>query len=106
MRKIGSAVRPFSRSQLHRIVNNRPTGISLQYSGEGKRAHGDRARFRTRESDHSLVGLAVGAIAGLIYYNSNVTVDDEGSESLGAPTPSTAVKLGVGMLGVLRLIAD
>ncbi len=53
-----------------------------------------------------LLGLVAGAIAGWIYYNSNVKVDDEGSESLAAPTPSTAVKLGVGLLGVLRLIAD
>ncbi len=53
-----------------------------------------------------LLGLVAGAIAGWIYYNSNVKVDDEGSERLAAPTPSTAVKLGVGLLGVLRLIAD
>jgi hypothetical protein len=53
-----------------------------------------------------LLGLVAGAVAGWVYYNSNVEVDSEGTESLQAPTPSTAVKLGVGLLGVLRLIAD
>jgi hypothetical protein len=53
-----------------------------------------------------LAGLVIGALAGLIYYKSNVNVSEEGGESLKAPTPATAVKLGVGLLGVLRLITD
>jgi len=53
-----------------------------------------------------ILGLVVGALAGWIYYRSNVDVDSEWTESLAAPTPATAVKLGVGLLGVLRLIAD
>ncbi|MBN1250011.1 MAG: hypothetical protein JXC32_20270 [Anaerolineae bacterium] len=52
------------------------------------------------------LGALIGAIAGWIYYNSNVQVDNEGAEALDAPTPGTAVKLGLGLLGVLRLIAD
>ncbi len=53
-----------------------------------------------------VVGLLLGALAGFIYYNSNVEVDSEGTESLETPTPGTAVKLALGFLGVLRLIAD
>ncbi len=53
-----------------------------------------------------VLGLVIGALAGWIYYRSNVDVDSEGTESLAAPTPATAVKLGIGLLGVLRLIAD
>ena len=53
-----------------------------------------------------LLGLVLGALAGWIYYRSNVDVDSEGTESLAAPSPGTAVKLGLGLLGVLRLIAD
>ena len=52
-----------------------------------------------------ILGLVVGALAGWIYYKSYVDVDTEGTESLAAPTPATAVKLGLGLLGVLRLIA-
>lgn len=53
-----------------------------------------------------VLGLVLGALAGWIYYRSNVDVDTEGTEKLEAPTPGTAVKLGLGLLGVLRLIAD
>lgn len=53
-----------------------------------------------------LLGVVVGVIAGLIYYNSYVNVDAEGEEHLPAPSPSTAVKLGLSLLGVLRLIAE
>lgn len=53
-----------------------------------------------------LLGAVVGAVAGWIYYNANVEVDNEGAEDLAAPSPSTAVKLGLGLLGVLRLIAE
>jgi hypothetical protein len=53
-----------------------------------------------------ILGLVVGALAGWIYYRSNVDVDSEGTENLAAPTPATAVKLALGLLGVLRLIAD
>ena len=52
-----------------------------------------------------VLGLLIGCMAGWIYYNTNVEVDSEGSELLEAPTPATAVKLGLGLLGVLRLIA-
>lgn len=52
------------------------------------------------------MGALLGAVAGWIYYNSNVEVDSEGAENLDAPTPGTAVKLGLGLLGVLRLIAE
>jgi len=47
-----------------------------------------------------VLGAVMGAVAGWIYYNTN------GAEALEAPAPGTAVKLGLGILGVLRLIAD
>ncbi|MGC9469672.1 MAG: hypothetical protein ACP5HS_13840 [Anaerolineae bacterium] len=53
-----------------------------------------------------LVGAAIGILGGWIYYNSNVEVDTEGAENLEAPTPGTALKLGLSVLGFLRLIAD
>lgn len=53
-----------------------------------------------------MIGALLGGIAGWIYYNSNVQMDAEGAENLEAPTPGTAVKLGLGVLGVLRLIAE
>lgn len=53
-----------------------------------------------------VLGLVLGAVAGWVYYKSNVEVGSEGVESLEAPTPATAVKLGLGLLGVMRLIAD
>lgn len=52
------------------------------------------------------LGAVLGALAGWIYYNSNVEVDAEGGENLEAPSPGVAVKLGLGLLGVLRLIAE
>jgi hypothetical protein len=52
-----------------------------------------------------IIGLLIGCLAGWIYFNTNVEVDSEGSEILGAPSPATAVKLGLGLLGVLRLIS-
>lgn len=52
------------------------------------------------------VGAVMGAVAGWIYYNTNVRIDDEGAEALEAPAPSAVVKLGLGVLGVLRLIAE
>ena len=53
-----------------------------------------------------VLGAAMGAVAGWIYYNTNVEIDAEGAEALEAPAPGVAVKLGLGILGVLRLIAD
>jgi len=45
-------------------------------------------------------------VAGWIYYNTNVEIDAEGAEALETPGPGAAVKLGLGILGVLRLIAE
>lgn len=53
-----------------------------------------------------LLGALVGIVGGLIYYNSYVAVDEEGEEHLPAPSPSIAVRLGLSLLGVLRLIAE
>jgi uncharacterized membrane protein YagU involved in acid resistance len=54
----------------------------------------------------AFVGLLAGLIAGLVYYNSNVSVDSEGVEEVSPPDAGTAVRLGLSMLGFLRLIAD
>ncbi len=53
-----------------------------------------------------LIGALVGIAGGWIYYNTNVKPGDEGGEQLAAPTPGTALKLGLSILGFLRLIAD
>jgi len=52
------------------------------------------------------IGSVVGAIAGWIYYNtSTVEVDTEGKEHLPAMSPGSAVKLGLGLLGVLKMLS-
>ncbi len=53
-----------------------------------------------------LIGSLLGILAGLLYFNSNVKVDEEGAEKLAAPEPVTSLKLGLSMLGVLRQIAE
>ncbi|MDF1514406.1 MAG: hypothetical protein P1S60_11410 [Anaerolineae bacterium] len=53
-----------------------------------------------------LIGALIGAVAGWLYYNSNVEVSEEGAEQLDAPSPLNALKLGLVMLGVLRQIAE
>jgi len=50
------------------------------------------------------IGVLVGVLAGLLYFNSNVKVDETGKEQLPAPTPGDALKLGFSLLGLLRLI--
>jgi hypothetical protein len=54
----------------------------------------------------SAVGAAVGVLGGLIYYNRNAKVDDEGVESVESPTPGDVVKFAVSLLGAMRLIAE
>jgi len=52
------------------------------------------------------VGSLVGALAGWIYYNTaTVEMDEAGKEHLPTMSPGTAVKLGVGVLGVLRMLS-
>jgi hypothetical protein len=53
-----------------------------------------------------IVGVLAGLIAGLVYYNANVTVATDGTEEVRPPDAGTAVRLGLSMLGFLRLIAD
>jgi hypothetical protein len=52
------------------------------------------------------VGAVLGVLGGLLYYNANVEVDEEGAENLDAPTPGDILKLVLSSLGVLRLIAE
>jgi len=51
-----------------------------------------------------LVGALAGVLAGYLYFNSNVKVDETGKEQLPPPTPGDALKLGLSLLGLLRLI--
>lgn len=52
------------------------------------------------------VGAVVGVLAGLIYYNTAaIEVDAEGNEHLPAMSPGAAVKLGLGLLGVLKMLS-
>lgn len=53
-----------------------------------------------------VVGTVIGALAGWIYYNTiTVEVDAQGNEILPAMAPGTAVKLGLGLLGVLKMLS-
>ncbi len=51
-----------------------------------------------------VMGALVGALAGWLYFNSNVKVDEAGEEQLPTPSPGDALKLGLSLLGLLRLI--
>jgi len=51
-----------------------------------------------------VMGALIGALAGWLYFNSNVKVDEAGEEHLPVPSPGEALKLGVSLLGLLRLI--
>ncbi len=55
-----------------------------------------------------LIGAAIGALAGAlggwIYYNSTVTLDEQGNEIVPTPSPAAGVKLGIGLLGLLRML--
>lgn len=51
------------------------------------------------------IGAVVGALTGWIYYNATVAFDEEGHEIVPTPSPATGVKLGIGLLGLMRLIA-
>ena len=50
-----------------------------------------------------LIGASLGALAGWMYLNSHpVEVDEEGEEHIEMPSATSALKLGVSMLGVMR----
>jgi hypothetical protein len=51
-----------------------------------------------------VMGALIGALAGLLYFNSNVKVDEAGEEHLPIPSAGDALKLGVSLIGLLRLI--
>jgi len=51
-----------------------------------------------------LIGALIGALAGFLYFNSNVKVNEAGEEQLPVPSSGDALKLGLSLLGVLRLI--
>ena len=54
----------------------------------------------------SVFGALIGVLAGWLYYNSNVQRDEEGQEQLALPSPGASLRLGLGLLGVLRLITE
>ena len=51
-----------------------------------------------------VMGALIGALAGLLYFNSNVKVNEAGEEQLPVPSAGDALKLGVSLIGLLRLI--
>ena len=51
-----------------------------------------------------VAGALIGALAGLLYFNSNVEVNETGEEQLPVPSAGDALKLGVSLIGLLRLI--
>ena len=51
-----------------------------------------------------VAGALIGALAGLLYFNSNVEVNEEGEEELPVPSAGEALKLGLSLIGLLRLI--
>ncbi len=53
-----------------------------------------------------VIGALLGALGGWLYFNANVQVDEEEEEALEPPTAGDALKLVLGVLGVLRLITD
>ena len=53
-----------------------------------------------------LVGAALGALSGWIYYNQNAMVDKEGVEHVETPRAGEIVKFAVALLGAMRLIAE
>ena len=50
------------------------------------------------------IGTLVGVLAGWLYFNNNVKVDESGEERLPVPSSGDALKLGLSLLGLLRLI--
>lgn len=54
----------------------------------------------------AVLGLVLGSLAGWLYYNANVIVNESGEETVPAPKPADGLKWGLSLLGVLRLIAD
>lgn len=64
-------------------------------------------KFRTRALVFGgVIGALMGVLAGWLYFNTNAEVDEEGEAQLEMPTPATALHLGLGLLGVLRQIAE
>ena len=51
-----------------------------------------------------VIGTLAGVLAGLLYFNSNMKVDEAGKEQLPVPSAGDALKLGLSLLGLLRLI--
>ena len=52
-----------------------------------------------------VIGAMIGTVAGMLYYNSAVELDEKGMERVSAPRPQDALKLGVGVLAILRSLA-
>lgn len=63
--------------------------------------------FRTRALLlGGLIGALAGVLAGWLYFNTNVLLDEAGQEQLDVPSPATSLKLGLGMLSFLRQITE
>ncbi|HQE92014.1 MAG TPA: hypothetical protein PLH19_04910 [Anaerolineae bacterium] len=51
-----------------------------------------------------VMGALAGVLAGWLYFNSNVKVDEAGKEQLSVPSAGDALKFGLSFIGLLRLI--
>ena len=53
-----------------------------------------------------VIGMLLGTLAGWLYLNSTaIEVDEEGVEHIAPPHAGEALKMGLGVLGVLRQIS-
>ena len=54
-----------------------------------------------------VIGAGIGILAGWLYLNSSAAeVDDTGETHVPAPRPGDALKMGLGVLGLLRMLSD
>ncbi len=53
-----------------------------------------------------VIGMLIGILAGWLYLNSAaIEVDEEGVEHIAPPPAGDALKMGLGVLGVLRQLS-
>ncbi|MBN1874463.1 MAG: hypothetical protein JXA33_09560 [Anaerolineae bacterium] len=53
-----------------------------------------------------VLGAIIGILAGMLYFNTNVKYDQDGLEQLASPTSGDSLKLGLSLLGLLRMFTE
>ncbi len=51
-----------------------------------------------------ILGALIGALAGWLYFKANARYTEEGNVHLAMPSPGEAVKLGMSVWGMLRIL--